>query len=153
MHSSLRASTILRIVAAVLCAAVCVIHLKDQHWFAFDKDPGYVLGGYLLLEVGAIVAGMWLLLRPSRTAWLLAAAIALGPLLGYTLSRGPGLPSYTDDVGNWTEMVGVISLLVEGVLLALSLTVLATGRRAVATSVAGEGRVTAERRRDRAVAD
>ena len=142
MNAAPRNSTILRILAAVLCVAVCLIHLKDQNWFAFDKDPAYVLAGYLLLEIGALVAAIWLVVRPSRLAWLLAGAVALGPLLGYVLSRGPGLPSYSDDIGNWSETLGVLSLVVEGVLLVLSVTVLATDRRAAPTFVGGQGEVT-----------
>ncbi len=41
--------------------------------------------------------------------------------MGYVLSRGPGMPLYSDDRGNWTETIGVLSLIVEGVLLILSL--------------------------------
>lgn len=154
MRSTLRTSTTLRTLAAALCALVCLIHLKDQNWLALDKDPRYVLGGYLLLEIGAAVAVVWLLFRPSRAAWLLAAGVALGPLLGYVLSRGPGLPSYRDDIGNWTETIGVLSLFVESALLALSLRVLTSEARTPSTAVAGEGHVTAaERRRDRATID
>ena len=101
MSQRLPSSVAARTCAILLCAAVCVIHLKDQNWFAFDKDPRYVLAGYILLEVAAVAAIAWLLVRPSRTAWLLAAAVALGPLAGYVLSRGPGLPNYRDDIGNW----------------------------------------------------
>jgi hypothetical protein len=48
--------------------------------------------------------------------------------VGYVLSRGPGLPGYTDDIGNWAEPLGVLSLVVEGVLLLLALAMLATPR-------------------------
>jgi hypothetical protein len=41
-------------------------------------------------------------------------------VLGYVLSRGPGLPNYTDDIRNWAEPLGVASLAVETALLALS---------------------------------
>jgi hypothetical protein len=54
--------------------------------------------------------------------------VAAGPILGYVLSRGPGLPNYGDDIGNWTEPLGVLSLVVEGVLLILSATILGATR-------------------------
>ena len=53
--------------------------------------------------------------------WFLAIGVAAGPLVGYILSRGPGLPNYDDDKGNWTEPLGLISLVVEGVLLILAI--------------------------------
>ena len=69
--------------------------------------------------------------RLSAAAWTTAAIfVSAGPLLGYVLSRGPGLPDYDDDLGNWTEPLGVVSLLVESALLALSVTVLIAARRA-----------------------
>lgn len=36
------------------------------------------------------------------------------------LSRGPGLPDYTDDRGNWTEPIGLWSLALELTLAALA---------------------------------
>ncbi|MDT5324506.1 MAG: hypothetical protein QOF25_1658 [Mycobacterium sp.] len=51
-------------------------------------------------------------------------------VLGYVLSRGPGLPNYTDDIRNWAEPLGVASLAVETALLALSVAALISVRRA-----------------------
>ena len=77
------------------------------------------------------MAAILLLRSGSAAEWLLAAGVALGPLVGYVLSRGPGLPDYTDDVGNWGEPLGVISLIVEGVLLVLAITALRSIRAPV----------------------
>ncbi|MBV9058242.1 MAG: hypothetical protein JO296_14600 [Pseudonocardiales bacterium] len=44
---------------------------------------------------------------------MLSLGVAAGPILGYVLSRGPGAPGYTDDIGNWAEPLGVLSLIVE----------------------------------------
>jgi len=116
-----------RLAAAGLCLAVAVIHLKDQGGIPGDKAPTYVGIGYYLLEIGAVVAIALLLSRVYRRGWLLAIGVALGPLIGYVLSRGPGMPRYSDDRGNWTETIGVLSLIVEGLLLVLSL--IAASRR------------------------
>jgi hypothetical protein len=123
----------LRAAGVVLCLGVAYIHLVDQHFFAFDKRPGYVLAGYVLLEIAGVIAALLLLLRPGLGRWALAAGVAAGPLVGFVLSRGPGLPDYVDDKGNWTEPLGVLSLLVEAVLLVVALVAL---RRSTAT-VAG----------------
>jgi hypothetical protein len=47
-------------------------------------------------------------------------------LLAFILSRTTGLPTAKDDIGNWSEPLGVASMFVEGVVLALSLYELAT---------------------------
>ncbi|WP_232303881.1 hypothetical protein [Pseudofrankia sp. DC12] len=103
---------------------IAVIHLEDQNWFSFEKTPGYVQVGYVLLEIVGLVTAWLLLTRPDRTAWLLAAGVGLAPFVGYVLSRGPGLPGYTDDKGAWSEPLGVVSLIVEGLLFLTALVAL-----------------------------
>jgi hypothetical protein len=114
-----------RLGGAALALAIAAIHILDQGGFPGSKEPGYVQIGYYLLELGCLLiaaAFIWpgagLLLR---AAWPAATLLAAGPLLGYTLSRGPGLPAYADDKGNWTEPLGVLSLVVETALLVLAL--------------------------------
>lgn len=122
-----------RLLGAALSLGVGYIHVVDQGGIPGSKDPSYVGVGYHVLEIVAVVTAAWLLVAPARrrlTGWLLAAGVALGPLLGYVLSRGPGLPAYTDDRGNWTEPLGLISLAVEGTLLLLSLAALKVSRGA-----------------------
>ncbi|MEU0854124.1 hypothetical protein ACFYMX_16760 [Streptomyces griseofuscus] len=105
---------------ALLCLAVAVIHVVDQGGITATRDPRYVGVAYHVLEIAAVVAAVLLLVGLVRPGWLLAAGVAVGPLLGYVLSRGPGLPDYRDDIGNWTEPLGLAALAVEGALLLLS---------------------------------
>jgi hypothetical protein len=106
--------------AAALCLAVVVIHFLDQGGFPGSKEPTYVGIGYYLLELGGLIAAGMLLSRLADRAWPLAFAVGAGPFLGFIWSRGPGMPSYTDDKGNWTEPIGMISLVVEGLLVVVS---------------------------------
>jgi hypothetical protein len=122
------ASRTVRISVALLCLAVAAIHVVDQGGLAI-RDPRYVGVGYLLLEVGAVVAAALLVYSGAAAGWLLAVAVGAGPLSGYLLSRGPGLPGYTDDIGNWIEPLGLLSLAVEGLLLAAALAALSYARR------------------------
>ena len=62
-------------------------------------------------------------------AWGVAVLVGLGPILGYVLSRGPGLPGYTDDRGNWTEPLGLLSLAVEALLVVVAVAQLSSGSR------------------------
>jgi hypothetical protein len=112
--------------AAALCVMVTVIHLQDQHWFSFAKEPGYVQVGYVIVEVAGLIGAALLVTSPTTPAWVLAAGVGIGPLVGYVLSRGPGLPNYTDDIGNWGEPLGVVSLIVEGLLTVVAVTFAAT---------------------------
>ncbi|MFJ6659845.1 hypothetical protein ACIQNG_26360 [Streptomyces sp. NPDC091377] len=105
----------------LLCLAVAVIHVVDQGGITVTRDPYYIGIAYHVLEIAAVVAALLLLLGVIRAGWLLAVGVAVGPILGYVLSRGPGLPYYSGDIGNWTETLGLVSLAVEGVLLLLAL--------------------------------
>jgi len=117
-------------VGVVGCLAVAVIHVIDQGGVPGTKGPEYVQIMYYALEAAGVVTAVLLLANQARLGWYFSLGIAAGPILGYVLSRGPGLPDYTDDIGNWTEPLGVFSLIVEGILLILAAASLLTSRRA-----------------------
>lgn len=102
------------------CLAVAAIHVLDQGGVPGTKGPEYIQIMYYALEVAGVVAAVLLLTNRARLGWLLSLGVAAGPIVGYVLSRGPGMPDYTDDIGNWAEPLGVVSLLVEGILLILA---------------------------------
>ncbi len=121
-----------RFAGAALALGVAYVHVKDQGGFPGDKAPTYVGYGYYALEAVGLVAAIALLVGAGKhtlKAWAVAVGIALGPLAGYALSRGPGLPDYTDDKGNWTETLGLVSIGVEVALLLLAGFVLLRSRR------------------------
>jgi hypothetical protein len=112
----------LLLVGALLCAFVVAIHVIDQGGPTSLRDPEYVGYLYYALEIAGAIA--FLLLVSRRAAllgWVVALGVAVGPLVGYLTSRSIGLPNYTDDIGNWTEPLGLTSLAVEGLLLICAL--------------------------------
>jgi hypothetical protein len=113
-----------RILGTLLCLLVATIHFIDQGGFSM-KHPTYVGIGFYILEVVGVITAILLLGGMTRLGWFLAVGVAAGPLTGYILSRGPGLPHYTEDVGNWAEPLGVASLIVEGLLLVVSVAIVA----------------------------
>jgi hypothetical protein len=102
------------------CLAVAAIHVIDQGGVPGTKGPEYVQILYYALEVAGVLVAALLLTEQARVGWLLSLGVAAGPIVGYVLSRGPGMPAYTDDIGNWAEPLGVVSLVVEGILLILA---------------------------------
>ena len=122
-----------RLLGAVLALGVAYAHVRDQGGLPGEKGPSYVGLGYYALEVAGLLVAVALLVgvgRHTLKAWLLAAGVALGPLLGFVLSRGPGLPNYSDDKGNWTEQLAMISLMAEALLLVVAVVVLTRPRGA-----------------------
>jgi len=124
-----RLDRFLRVLAASVCLGVTYVHLDDQGFLAFSKTPTYMQVLYVVLEVAAVATAVALLVRPLRIVWLAAVGLGVGPIVGYVLSRGPGLPRYSDDRGNWTEPLGLVSLAVEVALLVVSLIGLALVQR------------------------
>ncbi|MPY36081.1 hypothetical protein FNH09_34090 [Streptomyces adustus] len=123
------ASWVARWAGSLLCLVVAGIHVVDQGGITATRDPSYLGIAYHVLEIAAVVAAALLLLGLVRLGWLLAVGVALGPLVGYILSRGPGLPGAREDIGNWTEPLGLASLAVEGALLLLSVPLFARSMR------------------------
>ena len=122
----------LRALGAALALGVAYIHVRDQGGFPGDKSPTYIAIGYYLLEVAGVGTAIALLgasMKHLGTVWALTIGVALGPLAGFVLSRGLGLPLYTEDRGNWTETLAVVSILVEGALLVLAAVVIGRSRR------------------------
>ena len=96
-----------------LLVNIVLIHLIDQDWFSFAKDPSYVQTGYTMIEIVGLIAAGMLLVRRDWWLWLASFGLGAGPLLGFIVSRSVGLPHYRDDIGNWTEPLGVASVIVE----------------------------------------
>jgi hypothetical protein len=89
-----------------------LIHLLDS--VQTFEETRWLFWAYVALMAGTIVVSAALLHRPSAR-WLQAAVLlAVGPMVGYVLSRTTGLPGADDDIGAWTDPLGLASLWVEG---------------------------------------
>ena len=75
---------------------------------------------YVALMAALAVVAAFLYLRESVLAWSAALVLGLATLVGFVLTRTSGLPGAKDDIGNWSEPLGMASLFVEGLLVVLS---------------------------------
>jgi hypothetical protein len=113
---------IARAVAIVGLAGVALIHVLDLPG-TFDTQA-YKGVLYLGLIVGCLLTAAALVRSSDPRAWLGALLLPVGAMLGYVISRTVGIPGGADDIGNWTESLGLASLFVEGALVALAAGVL-----------------------------
>jgi hypothetical protein len=104
-------------IAVVGLAGVALIHLLDSPG-TFDEQA-YKGWLYVGLITGSLVTAAALIRSSDSRAWLAGALLPLGALAGFVISRTVGLPGGADDIGNWTETLGLASLFVEGSLVAL----------------------------------
>jgi hypothetical protein len=86
---------------------------------------------FLAPIAGCLATAGALLLGSDSRAWAAAALLPLATIVGFTLTRTTGLPHAMDDIGNWTEPLGLASLIVEGTVVALAGGVLAARERLV----------------------
>ena len=107
-----------RAVGVVGLGGIALIHLLDSLG-KFSETP-YIAWMYIALMIGSIsVAGALVHLR-DRRVWLASGLLAASAIAGYVMSRTTGLPNATGDIGNWKEPLGVASLFVEGIVVAVS---------------------------------
>ncbi len=109
---------IARSVAVIGLAGVALIHVLDLPG-TFDSQA-YKGWLYLGLIAGCVVTAAALIRASDPRAWLAAILLPLGAMVGFVISRTVGIPGGADDIGNWTETLGLASLFVEGAVVALA---------------------------------
>ena len=113
-------------VAVVGLAGVALIHLLDSLG-KFEETPymGWMYVGLMIACLGAAAA---LVRAHLREAWLVALVIPASAVVGFVLTRTVGLPQASEDIGNWSEPLGLAALFVEGAVIAVSAYALAALR-------------------------
>jgi hypothetical protein len=117
------------VLGAGLALAIAVIHLQDQGGLLGDQSPMWLKYGYYMVEISSTISAA-LIIRGKTVGWLLGLASSIGPMTGYILSRTVGVPGDPGDVGNWSYLLGTVSLLVEGSFIVLAAICLTRIRRA-----------------------
>jgi hypothetical protein len=122
-----------RTVTIIGLSGIGLIHLLDS--VDTYSETRWLFWAYVALMASTIIVGGALLHRPDARRFAAAALLAATTIAGFILSRTTGLPGADDDIGVWTEPLGLASLWVEGAVLATSsyaLALLAATRRAPA---------------------
>jgi hypothetical protein len=107
-----------RSAAVIGLSGIALIHLLELQG-KLEETP-YLGYGYIVLILGSVIAGALLVHSNSRFGWVLTGGLAIGTLVGYSLTRTVGLPQSTGDIGNWLEPMGLASLFVEGIVALLA---------------------------------
>jgi hypothetical protein len=100
----------------LLVAAATHIPLIPEH---LEEAP-YVGWGFILLSVVCIVLAVAIVLVDNPGVWLLSGAVCLAAVVAFLASRTVGLPQIGDDVGNWSEPLGIPAVAAELLMAALA---------------------------------
>jgi hypothetical protein len=116
-----------RLVAIAALGGVALAHvLQLGDAFAAVDYLGVL---FLALIVGCVVLATLLTRMSDELVWSATGALSALVLIGYVLSRTSGLPGFNEEIGEWTEPFGLVSLVFEGLLVCLSTAVLASHAR------------------------
>ncbi len=109
---------------AIGLAGIAVIHAVDSvgKW----SEARYMFWMYMALIAGSVAVGGAVLFSRSRVAVAAAAGLAATVLAAFVVDRTLGMPAATGDIGNWTEPLGLASVVVEALVLAVGVAGLRT---------------------------
>jgi hypothetical protein len=81
-------------------------------------EAPYLGVGFVLLTVLGFYLAIRLVVDPDELVWSAVGVVAALAVLGYVLSRSVGLPQIGDDVGAWSDPLGVTAVTCELVMVA-----------------------------------
>jgi hypothetical protein len=112
----------IRALGALLAIAVATAHVADQGGITDFTSPDWLGWAYRLIEVGGVLTALALLSpRSAKLGWAAGVLLGAAPFLGYLASRTVGVPDDAGDVGNWSDWVGTVTLMIEVGLVTISL--------------------------------
>jgi hypothetical protein len=110
-------------VCAVISAAAHV-PVVGEHLL----EAPYMGEEFIVLIVGCLLIGAAALICDSVALYLLAVIACGLAITGYAATRIVAFPRLADDVGNWFEPLGVVSISAEAAVVVIALCALAVGR-------------------------
>jgi hypothetical protein len=129
-----------------------LVHVLDLPSKIQEAPP--LAAGYVGIVAVALLLMQQLMYRQSSGLFLVVGGLAATVGSAFVLTRTVGLPMATDDIGNWTEPLGLASLLIDSYLVvqaAVAISALrqpgprARGRRVVRASRTGDNESVPER--------
>ena len=80
----------------------------------------YVGWLFIALSLVCIVLAVAILFADKPSVWIISGAVCLAAVVAYLASRTIGLPQIGDDVGNWTEPLGIPAVASEVLMVVLA---------------------------------
>ncbi len=104
-----------RVVAVMCLVGIALVHLLDVKE-KMEEVP-YIGVLFIGLIITSLVLAELLIRHDQPMVWLAAGALGASVICAYALSRSVGLPGEGgEEIGNWSEGLGLASLLFEGAL-------------------------------------
>ena len=115
--------------AGALLVAVAHILVTPEH---LEEVP-YLGILFVLLTIACSAIAIVVLVHDASLVYAVAGGICAATILGYVATRLVAFPMLADDVGNWWEPLGVVSVISEGVVVVAALMALSRPAGRLAT--------------------
>jgi hypothetical protein len=99
-------------------AAIAAIHLDIAPEHLREAPYAGVL--FIALSAAALTCAVLLAGTNHRLIWSASAALSLGALVAYGVTRSVGLPMLSDDIGDWLNPLGVAAVVAETAVVVIS---------------------------------
>ena len=119
------------VVLATVVASVAHIPVTGPH---LDEAP-YMGVLFIVLTAACAALALAALVRDSKAVYLMVIVTCGLAVIGYAATRLFPFPMLSDDVGNWLEPLGVVSIISESIAVAAAVAALAGSRRTVRSAV------------------
>ena len=100
-------------ITALGLIAIAIIHILDlpSKW----QEVRYLGVAYIGAIITSLILAERLVMKRKKVTldFYISALLSASILAGFTLTRTVGLPGAMDDIGNWLEPVGLVSIVVE----------------------------------------
>ena len=103
--------------AAALVAVAAHLPITAPHL----REAPYIGWSFVALEVVLTLVTLGLVVSDRTPVWWAAGTVPALAMLAYAVTRTFSLPQVADDVGNWTEPLGLVALAAEALLVAITL--------------------------------
>jgi len=127
MNSLIRQPARLLLVAAALVAAAAHVPVIGPH---LEEAP-YMGVLFILLTTACVLLAGVSLTSAHPAGPTLAGLVCGAAIVGYAATRLVAFPQLADDVGNWLEPLGIVSIVSESIVVAISIVALRRSTRRV----------------------
>ena len=124
LPAGLRSSLRLPAAAAAVVAAAAHVPVTPEHL----AEVPYVGWMFVALIAGCTAGAAALVIRDAAVVWGALGSACFIAVVLYAVSRGPGLLGMTDDIGDWLNELGLVSVASESLVVVLAVAALARAR-------------------------
>jgi hypothetical protein len=116
LTTPLRSHLALPAAAAALVAGAAHVPVTGEHL----TEVPYVGWMFVGLIAVCVTGAVLLAVRDTVLLWTVIGAPCAAAVLLYLVSRGPGMPGMSDDIGDWANELGLVSVISETLVVVLT---------------------------------